>query len=89
MTTTLRVHFDGTVLIPEQPVDFPVGLSLEVHVTRLDPSRETSGSPSAVIRAAHADPHVSSEDVAELESIIQLARLPLRDINPFDGSDSQ
>jgi hypothetical protein len=32
MTTTLRVHFDGKVLVPEGPVDLPVGQPLEIQV---------------------------------------------------------
>ena len=32
MTTTLRVHFDGKVLVPEEPVDLPVGESMEVQL---------------------------------------------------------
>ena len=32
MTTRLRVKFDGKVLIPEDPVDLPVGETIEVMV---------------------------------------------------------
>lgn len=35
MTATLRVHFDGKVLIPEQPVDLPIGRTLEVQVSEV------------------------------------------------------
>jgi hypothetical protein len=34
--TSLRVHFDGKVLIPEGPVDLPVGKSVEVLVQSSD-----------------------------------------------------
>jgi hypothetical protein len=30
--TTLRVHFDGKVLVPEEPVDLPRDCTLEVQV---------------------------------------------------------
>ena len=30
--TTLRVHFDGRVLVPDEPVDLPQGRTLEVDV---------------------------------------------------------
>lgn len=33
---TLRAKFDGRVLIPEEPVDLPVGKVLEVQVETVD-----------------------------------------------------
>ena len=30
--TTLTAHFDGKVLIPDEPVSLPVNCALEVHV---------------------------------------------------------
>lgn len=30
--TTFRAHFDGRALIPDEPIQLPVGQSLEVHV---------------------------------------------------------
>lgn len=30
--TTLTAHFDGKVLIPDEPVNLPVDCALEVHV---------------------------------------------------------
>jgi hypothetical protein len=32
MTRTIRGHFDGKVIVPEEQVDLPVNLSLEFHV---------------------------------------------------------
>jgi predicted DNA-binding antitoxin AbrB/MazE fold protein len=32
MTTRLKAHYDGRVLVPEQPVDLPVGRRLEIQV---------------------------------------------------------
>lgn len=50
--TTLRAHFDGRVLIPEQPVDLPLGCSLEIDVRKVGELRplgirvnEESGLP--------------------------------------------
>jgi len=31
--TTLKVHYDGKVLVPEEPVDLPVNCPLDVLVT--------------------------------------------------------
>jgi hypothetical protein len=33
MTQRLRAHFDGRVLVPDEPVDLPVNQPLEVEVT--------------------------------------------------------
>ena len=40
MTTTLRAHFDGETLVPDEPVDLPVGQPLTVTVM---PSPKGSG----------------------------------------------
>jgi hypothetical protein len=32
MTTTIRCHFDGKVLVPEEPVDWPVGQTFTVEI---------------------------------------------------------
>ncbi len=36
---TLRVHFDGKVLVPDEPVDLPVNCALEVQVKPLESDR--------------------------------------------------
>ena len=33
--TTLIAHFDGKVIVPDEPVDLPVDCTLEVHVQLL------------------------------------------------------
>lgn len=33
MTTTFRGHFDGKVIVPDEPADLPVGTPLAVKVT--------------------------------------------------------
>ncbi len=40
--TVLKAHFDGRVLVPDEPVDLPVDCALEVHVQPL--KERTSGS---------------------------------------------
>jgi hypothetical protein len=32
MTSTLQAHFDGKVIIPDEPVDIPVGQTLEIEI---------------------------------------------------------
>jgi hypothetical protein len=77
MTTRLRAHFDGRVLVPEEPVDLPVGESVEIRVGVANrESVRVPGTPSAVLAAALSEPHVSSDDVAELERTIADSKLP-------------
>lgn len=38
---TLRAHFDGRVLIPDEPVDLPVGCALEIQVRALTSAQAT------------------------------------------------
>lgn len=47
MTKTLLVQFDGHVLVPQEPVDLPVGCTLEVQVQSSGRSGETSWSDVA------------------------------------------
>ena len=86
MTTTLRVHFDGSVLVPEEPVDLPIGESVEIFVG--GGARESAGAygtPSAVLAAALSEPHVSNEDVAALEQAIASSKLTPRSGVDFDS----
>jgi hypothetical protein len=32
MTQTIKAHFDGKVIVPDEPLQFPVGQALRVHV---------------------------------------------------------
>lgn len=32
MTRTIKAHFDGKVIVPDEPVDLPVGKALDVEV---------------------------------------------------------
>ena len=83
--TKLRVHFDGRVLVPEEPVALPTGQSVEIRVV-LAPHGGSGapGTPSAVLAAALSEPHVSSEDVAELERIMADSKLPAASGVDFD-----
>jgi hypothetical protein len=39
MTTHFRAHFDGKAIIPDEPVDFPSGAMLDVHVKIGNPNK--------------------------------------------------
>lgn len=34
--TRFRAHYDGRVLVPDEPIDLPVGASLDVSATAID-----------------------------------------------------
>jgi hypothetical protein len=36
MMVTIKAHFDGKVIVPDEPVDLPVGRWLEVQVTPME-----------------------------------------------------
>lgn len=82
--TTLRARFDGKVLVPLEPVDLPVDRELRIHITKADPALPVEyrpGSPAAILRVMREGPHVSREDVDELERLIaedERSRLWLR-----------
>lgn len=38
MTQTIRAHYDGKVIVPDQPVQLPVGQPLRVHLELAEPS---------------------------------------------------
>src|SRR5438445_3236115 len=84
MTTKLRVHFDGSVLVPEEPVDLPVGQSVEVLIERANHSHAENGMPATVLGAVRRPPHVSIEDVGELERAISDSRLAISSNQPID-----
>jgi hypothetical protein len=46
---TLKVHYDGTVLVPDEPVDLPLNRPLELTFVSLD---KPSGVPAALDRLA-------------------------------------
>jgi hypothetical protein len=37
MTMTLKVHFDGRVLVPDEPVHLPINCPLQVRVVEVKP----------------------------------------------------
>ncbi len=40
MIRIIRAHFDGTVIVPDEPVDLPVDLPLRVELTAAPPDRK-------------------------------------------------
>jgi hypothetical protein len=48
--TTLTAHFDGKVLIPDEPVNLPVDCALEVQVQPLKKRVEPSGDDRPLMK---------------------------------------
>ncbi|MEK7676818.1 MAG: hypothetical protein AAB676_13380 [Verrucomicrobiota bacterium] len=48
--TTLTAHFDGKVLIPDEPVNLPVDCALEVRVQPLKKRVELSGEDRPLMK---------------------------------------
>ena len=84
MTTAMRAKFDGKVLVPEGPVDLPVGRILEVDVREATELRP--GSPELIRRLMREGPRLSRADAEALERAIEEGQLPPSDDARFDGS---
>ena len=50
--TTLRAHFDGNVLVPDEPVNLPIGCPLEVSVWPVKPNKQSKAPLSSLMELA-------------------------------------
>jgi hypothetical protein len=82
--TTLRATFDGRVIVPETPVDLPIGQVLEVDVRAAGELRP--GSPELVLKLMKEGPPISKEDADELERLIEEGQMPLAEEPVFDDA---
>ncbi len=66
--TTVKVHFDGKVLVPEEPVDLPMNCALEVQIKPASPSA-SGGKPLLklvkALAALPANPEWPSDGAAQ------------------------
>jgi hypothetical protein len=69
---------DETLVVLDRPAPLPVGTPVEVRALSLE-----AGSPEALLAAMEAAPHISAEDVAELEKAIAEGDRPPSRIDPF------
>jgi hypothetical protein len=67
--TKLHAHFDGRVLIPDEPVDLPQDCTLEVHVQALNRATQNFGAPDKLptFSVPPGAPIVRSEDIRNVE----------------------
>ena len=79
---TIRGVLKGqTLVVLDRAALLPDGTPVEVTLLRPE-----AGSAEAVLAAMAAEPHLTAEDVAELERAIAQGRRPAPPIDPFtDG----
>ena len=82
---TLRVRFDGNVLVPLDSVHLPTDRVLEVEVR--EPAALSKGSPALLRQAMRNPPHLDAGDVDELERTIEAGKLPVRYDGVFDEGE--
>jgi hypothetical protein len=78
----IRGHVSNGVVVLQNPKDLANGTLVEVR-----PLTDAAGTASALIAAMEAEPHLSAEDVAELQKAIAAGKRPAAPIDPF-GHDS-
>ena len=61
MTTKLRVRYDGSTLVPLEPVDFPTNSELDVTVNDSRPPKAASPSVQRIVDAIWALPPLDPE----------------------------
>jgi hypothetical protein len=59
---TLKVHYDGSVLIPDEPVDLPLNRPLELSIVSLD---NPSGAPAALDKLAALAQNHPAQDASQ------------------------
>jgi hypothetical protein len=72
----------GTIVLLDRRADLPDGT--KVAVTPLEPQ---PGTGAALLAVMNSEPHLTREDVAELEAVIAAGKRPRAVINLFDEND--
>jgi hypothetical protein len=75
---TLRGRVKNGVVVLQSGATLPDGILVEVT-----PLSHEAGDPLAVIAAMEAEPHLSAEDIAELQRAIAAGKRPAAAIDPF------
>jgi hypothetical protein len=73
----------GKMIELDEPLPFEDGQPIIVTV-QPRPTTGLRGSPAALLEAVRRPPHVTAEDVDELEQAIREARLPVSEEGIFD-----
>lgn len=78
--TTFKAHFDGKVLIPDEPVNLPVNCELKLHIQPIVAEQPTSQPSSENGSPIPGDENPLMKLIRELES------LPDNPDAPTDGA---
>jgi len=73
----------GKIIESEEVLPYAEGCLVNVIVEPEDTSLQ-AGSPAVIRQAMHEPPHLSAEDVDELEQAISAGQLPVQDKGVFD-----
>jgi hypothetical protein len=76
----------GKTIELEEPLPFPIGEPITVSVEPLAEELRP-GSPAAILKVLREPPHLTSEDVDELERAIESGKLPVRHEGIFDEKE--
>jgi hypothetical protein len=82
MTTKLRVRFDGSHLIPLEPVDLPTGTELDVELS--GPPRSASPSAQRLLDAIWSTPPIDAETMEAFRRALAEERVPSPAAGIFD-----
>jgi len=64
-----------------------IGADLNESLTKTTSERASPGSAAAILRAMREPPHLSAEDVDELNQMIAAGKMPVRQNGVFDRGD--
>jgi hypothetical protein len=83
----MTMHFKGVargrLIELDEVLPYAEGRLINV-IVELEDSSFQAGSPAAIRQAMHESPHLTREDVEELEEAIDAGRLPVCDGGVFD-----
>ena len=74
----------GKTIELEEPLPYPEGQPVNVSVEPLV-GKPRLGSPVAIRQVMHEPPHLTWEDVDELERAVEESKLPVNQESVFDG----
>ena len=78
----------GRTIELEEPLPYPEGQPVSVSVEPLTTPPHL-GSPAAIRQAMREPPHLSGDDVDELERAIEEGKLPVRQESVFDEREGR
>jgi hypothetical protein len=69
--TRLKAHFDGKVIVPDEPVDLPTNQKLIVHVEAVDGQGRPRGISGRQFLEAVRKVKISHDDIVQMNNAIE------------------